>query len=75
MAKRALGPLAEPEWFCTVCGGHDVQFIDWYDPNNGRHYDAGEPYLDKVGVGRHSGQGKTWCNDCDDDTPLKWTGN
>lgn len=70
-----LGQTKKPEWFCNNCEGHDVQFVDWYDPNADEHYDAGEYFIDKVGQGRGDDKGMTWCNDCNDSTPLEYRGS
>lgn len=62
------------EWFCTKCGGSNVSFVDWYDPNADVHLDVGEYFIDKVGQGRGD-DGRTHCDDCDESTPLEYRGN
>ena len=51
--------------WCTVCGGTDVQHIDWIDPNSGSV--VGDYFGDWYAM---SNKGESFCNDCNDHTLL-----
>jgi hypothetical protein len=59
---------------CMVCGGVNVQIVEWIYPNaNDGEGEIvnGEPFLDHKGLENHGpSHGMTWCEDCQDNTPL-----
>ncbi len=45
---------------CEECGGKNIQVLAWVDANTNKYKDEG-PDL---------GLTKSWCDDCEDHTPL-----
>lgn len=57
--------MQHPVVRCRVCGGTDVQVVDWTYPNKG--VIAGdEPWQ------ADAASGETWCETCEDHTQLIW---
>lgn len=48
---------------CRVCGGANVQCMDWTYPNTGTIANAWNA---------SASSGETWCDDCEDHTVLVW---
>ncbi len=63
-------PKARDVTFCTVCGGMDVQEVEWTRPNKGTIVMDGGPFIDSYF--NAAGRGYTWCEDCGENTQLDY---
>lgn len=61
---------------CSECGGTNVQYVEWIRPNvdegSGEIVRDGEPFLDyKALYYTGADMGFTWCEYCQENTPLE----